>query len=97
MQPEQVLLRPLTTEATQTNVDRHFCVTFAVARAANKHHIRQAVENKFSVRVAQVRTAVMPGKLKRRGSQITKRPSWKKARITLPDLPSVERVTQAPK
>lgn len=66
-------------EATETNNQ----YVFAVARQANKVEIRKAVEALFKVKVKQVRTQIMKGKVKRVGRWSGKRPDWKKAVVTL--------------
>jgi large subunit ribosomal protein L23 len=58
-------------------------VVFKVLLGANKYQIERAVEAAYKVKVADVRTMVMPGKLKRRGKSIGKKPNWKKAIISL--------------
>jgi large subunit ribosomal protein L23 len=54
-----------------------------VARAANKTQVRQAVERLFKVKVAEVRTANVEGKMRRRGRFAGYRPDWKKAYVRL--------------
>ena len=56
---------------------------FEVAKEANKIDIRRAVETIFSVKVADVRTMVVRGKVKRMGRFFGNRPNWKKAVVTL--------------
>ena len=58
-------------------------VVFEVARDANKIEIRQAVEGLFKVTVTDVRTVVVRGKQKRIGRFSGRRPTWKKAYVTL--------------
>jgi large subunit ribosomal protein L23 len=58
-------------------------VLFEVAADANKIEIRRAVETLFSVKVADVHTQVVRGKLKRVGRFVGMRSSWKKAIVTL--------------
>ncbi len=58
-------------------------LSFRVDRNANKYEIKSAVENIFNVKVAQVRTQNYEGKMKRRGRTEGRRPSWKKAVVTL--------------
>jgi large subunit ribosomal protein L23 len=58
-------------------------VVFEVARDANKVEIKNAVQSAFGVEVANVRTMVVRGKIKRRGRTIGKLPTWKKAVVTL--------------
>ena len=56
---------------------------FEVARDANKIEIRRAIETIFSVKVDNVRTMQMRGKVKRQGRHEGKRSDWKKAVVTL--------------
>ena len=58
-------------------------LTFRVDRKADKVEIRKAVEEIFSVKVAKVRTVQYEGKMKKRGRHEGRRPSWKKAYVTL--------------
>ena len=58
-------------------------LVFEVAKDANKIEIRQAIETLFKVKVTNVRTLVMRGKVKRVGRFSGQRPSWKKAYISL--------------
>ena len=58
--------------------------TFKVAKTANKTQIKAAVEEIFGVKVAKVNTLHMQGKEKRTGRfPAGRRPSWKKAMVTL--------------
>jgi large subunit ribosomal protein L23 len=81
--PRQVVLRPLVTEKATTLKDEHNQVSFQVATDANKVEIRHAVEAIFKVKVTGVRTQVVFGKEKRMGRYVGRRPSWKKAIVTL--------------
>jgi large subunit ribosomal protein L23 len=65
-------------------------VVFEVARDANKVEVRQAVETLFKVSVTDVRTLVVRGKLKRVGRFAGRRPSWKKAFVTLKPGDNIE-------
>jgi large subunit ribosomal protein L23 len=47
--------------------------------------VRQAVEKLFKVKVAEVRTSNLEGKLRRRGRFSGYRPDWKKAYVKLKD------------
>lgn len=71
------------TEKSMHMKDERNMVSFQVVRDANKVEIRQAVEAIFNVKVTAVRTANMEGKLKRLGRYQGRRPSWKKAVVTL--------------
>lgn len=83
----EVLLRPVVTErstdlAEPDSKDRR-SYAFIVARDSNKIEIRHAVETTFGVRVADVRTANYPGKWRRVGRSMGRRPSFKKAIVKL--------------
>jgi large subunit ribosomal protein L23 len=56
---------------------------FEVARDANKIEIKLAIETIFSVKVDQVRTMQLRGKVRRQGRWVGKRNDWKKAIVTL--------------
>jgi large subunit ribosomal protein L23 len=56
---------------------------FEVARDANKIEVKQAIETIFSVKVDDVRTMQLRGKVKRQGRWVGKRNDWKKAIVTL--------------
>ena len=73
-----IIKRPIITEQSMadTEMKRY---TFEVAKSANKIEIAKAVEQIFGVKVAKVNTLNMQGKEKRTG----RRPSWKKAMVTL--------------
>jgi len=65
-------------------------VVFEVARDANKIEVRSAVEALFKVHVTHVRTLVVRGKEKRVGRFSGRRPSWKKAFVTLKPGDNIE-------
>jgi large subunit ribosomal protein L23 len=83
MHDTQILIKPVITEKATAMGERHNQVVFKVLLGANKYQIERAVEAAYKVKVADVRTMVMPGKLKRRGKSIGKKPNWKKAIISL--------------
>ena len=56
---------------------------FEVDREANKAEIQTAIERLFKVKVLQVRTSNVLGKMKRLGRRYGKRADWKKAVVTL--------------
>jgi large subunit ribosomal protein L23 len=78
-----VLRRPLVTEKGVTKKDNDRTLCFEVAADANKTQVKAAVEKLFKVKVAEVRTANMEGKLRRRGRFAGYRPDWKKAYVKL--------------
>jgi large subunit ribosomal protein L23 len=72
-------------ESSEEDNDRNLgqVLTFRVDRKAGKTDIKRAIEEVFSVKVARVRTVHYEGKMKKRGRYEGRRPSWKKAYVTL--------------
>lgn len=79
----QIIKRPLITEKTSQLKEDNRVVAFEVAMDANKVEIKQAVEKAFDVKVSNVNTNVMAGKVKRVGLNFGKRSNRKKAFVTL--------------
>jgi large subunit ribosomal protein L23 len=86
----QILKRPLITEKSTLEKEKHNKLFFEVDRSANKIEIRQVVEQMFKVNVLDVRTVNIKGKTKRVGRFMTKRPDWKKAVVTIKQGQRVE-------
>jgi len=82
-EPQKIIRRPLITEKSTRQKEDARQYAFEVRRDANKIEIQSAVERLFKVKVLQVRTANVLGKVKRLGRRYGKRPDWKKAIITL--------------
>lgn len=78
-----IIKKPLITEKSSLQKEVGQVVTFAVALDANKIEIKQAVEKAFDVKVKNVNTVLVAGKVKRVGRQFGKRSNWKKAFVTL--------------
>ena len=72
-------------DSSDENSDRKAgqVLTFRVEKTAGKLDIKKAVEEIFNVKVSSVRTVNYEGKIKKRGRQEGRRPSWKKAYVTL--------------
>ena len=79
----RVLRRPIVTEKSHDLKDNVQTLCFEVAVGANKTQVRQAVESIFKVKVADVRTINLDGKLRRRGRYSGYLPDWKKAYVRL--------------
>ncbi len=78
-----VIKRPIVTEKGQNKKDGERTLCFEVAIEANKTQVKQAVETLFQVKVEEIRTATMAGKLRRRGRFAGYRSNWKKAYVKL--------------
>ena len=83
MTVHEIIRKPLVTEKGVTLKDEHRTLCFEVAQKANKTQVKQAVEHLFKVKVAEVRTANLEGKMRRRGRFVGYRPDWKKAYVKL--------------
>ncbi len=78
-----IIIRPLISEKT-TDMMENNKYTFVVSSRANKIEIKRALEDIFDVQVKAVNTVNLKGKVKRLGRfPEGKKPSWKKAIITL--------------
>ncbi len=86
----KVIQRPLVTERGSELREQYNKYFFEVNPEANKHEIQQAVEHYFGVKVTNVHTMNMQGKLKRMGRFQGRRSSWKKAIVTLVDGDSID-------
>jgi large subunit ribosomal protein L23 len=82
-EPQKIIRKPLITEKSTRQKEDSGQYVFEVHRNANKIEIQSAVERLFKVKVLQVRTSNVMGKIKRLGKRYGKRPDWKKAVITL--------------
>lgn len=83
MIPYNIIKRPIVTEKTTLQKEATNQVTFEVDRGANRVDIKRAVEKAFQVKVMNVQTMQVTGKVKRRGRILGKRRSWKKAMVRL--------------
>jgi large subunit ribosomal protein L23 len=77
------IISPLVTEKSTTQREGQNQYSFKVDKRANKIEIKEAVERLFKVKVTEVRTATIRGKVKRLGRGFGKRPDWKKAIVTV--------------
>jgi len=85
------IIKPLVTEkASKAQEGKKY--SFAVKRNASKKEIRKAVEEIYGVKVAEIRTMIMPKKTRvvRRGKQWTKRPVYKKAIVSLKEGKTID-------
>lgn len=82
-----IIKSPVITEkalvAKEESLEGHQLLTFRVDRHATKPEIKSAVETIFQVKVDHVRTINFMGKTARRGKFEGRKPSWKKAYVTL--------------
>jgi len=79
----QILKTPHISEKSTVLGDSANQAVFQVASGARKSEIKEAVEQLFDVKVANVRTVNVKGKTKRQGLRRGKRSDWKKAYVSL--------------
>ncbi len=78
-----VIKGPLVTEKSTIQRDEHKKYSFTVDKRANKAEITEAVEQIFKVKVADVHTMNVRGKVVRYKMRYGKKSDWKKAIVTL--------------
>jgi large subunit ribosomal protein L23 len=83
MDPYQVLRRPIITEKSNFQSDNLSRYTFEVDVRANKHQVKTAVQEVFSVDVVAVNVIRVRGKKRRSGKVLGRTKDWKKAIVTL--------------
>lgn len=89
MEARELIKRPLITEKTTQLMEANkYC--FLVDPKANKTEIKRAVEEIFKVKVKAVNTFNLLGKIKRMGRYSGRRPSWKRAIVTLEEGSRIE-------
>jgi large subunit ribosomal protein L23 len=81
--PRSIVRKALITEKGTVMRETRNQYHFEVARDANKIEIKRAIESIFAVKVDEVRTMQVRGKVKRQGRWLGKRSDWKKAIVTL--------------
>jgi large subunit ribosomal protein L23 len=86
----EVVQGPIVTEKGTLVSELGNQVVLRVHPQANKVEIRQAVEQLFGVKVEGVRTSRVLGKTRRVGRHVGRRPTWKKAYVTLAEGNSIE-------
>lgn len=84
-----ILVKPIVSERSVTQMEENK-YTFKTDKKANKIEIKRAVEDIFNVKVVEVKTMIVKGKVKRMGRYQGKRPDWKKAIVTLQDGDKIE-------
>jgi len=87
---QKIIRRPLITEKSTRQKDENRQYVFEVDGNANKIEIQSAVERLFKVKVLEVRTCNVLGKVKRLGRRFGKRADWKKAVVTLKEGDRIE-------
>ena len=82
MDARDIIKKPLISEKS-TMMMEEMKYAFQVDTRATKVEIKKAIEEIFKVKVKDVNTIRMQGKMKRMGAFTGRRPNWKKAVVTL--------------
>jgi len=85
-----VVLAPVVSEKSTFVADKNRQYVFRVADRATKPQIKAAIEALFKVSVTGVRTMIMRAKRRTYGRYAGRRPSWKKAIVTLKEGDAIE-------
>ncbi len=86
--PQDVVIQPIVSEKSYDRMGEGI-YQFKVAKDANKHEIKHAVEQLFKVTVNKVNTLNVVRKPKRRGVFRGFTSTWKKAIVTLKEGDSI--------
>ena len=87
MLPEEIIIRPVITEKSNDEMQSGK-YTFEVNKKATKVDIAKAVEKIFEVKVLNVNTMIVKGKVKRVRYKEGKTSDWKNAIVTIDTNPS---------
>lgn len=89
-QATDIIKRPLVTEKSTWEGERHNRFSFEVAMDARKDDIKRAIESLYGVRVTKVHTQVRKGNYFRTRFGPGKKPSWKRAVVELNEDDRIE-------
>lgn len=87
--PHDVLIRPMVSEKSMILMEENK-YSFFVDKKANKIEIKHAVETLFNVKVLDVTTRIIRGKMRRMGRNEGKRPDTKRAIVKLAPGDTIE-------
>ncbi|MFA5100981.1 MAG: 50S ribosomal protein L23 [Candidatus Omnitrophota bacterium] len=83
MKAAQDIIKAMVRTEKSTAVEPSGKYLFLVAHSSNKIEIKRAVEQLYKVKVADVNTMIIRGKMKRVRYQVGKTPDFKRAIVTL--------------
>ena len=86
----RTIVGPVVTEKSSAAYAARKEYAFRVHLEATKPQIRAAIESLFKVGVTDVRTMVVRAKRRSYGRHVGRRPSWKKAIVTLREGDAIE-------
>ncbi len=83
MEAHNIVIRPIITEQSMHFANARGAYSFEVNKKANKTQIKSAIQKLYNVKVVDVRTANVKGKIRKKGRSIGYTRSWKKAVVVL--------------
>ena len=90
MDNTNVIIKPLITEKSTHQQTTRNVYAFQVNPSANKHQIKLAVEELYSVKVLDVRTMNRRGKPRRTKLRVMHTSEWKRALVKLDENSKIE-------
>jgi len=90
---EDIILNPVLTERSH-KLSENKKFVFICRLDATKPQIKRAVEKIFGVKVKKVNTMIYRGKMKRRGIFVGRRPSFKKAIVSIEGQLDIGKITE---
>lgn len=85
-----IIKKPLVSEKTTALGKNYNKYVFLVDRQANSQETKKAIENIYKVKVTAVNLINQKGKVKRLGRSLGRRPSFKKAIITIKEGQTID-------
>jgi large subunit ribosomal protein L23 len=95
MDIRKIIKKPLITEKAAAMKEKENKYLFMVEKEASKTQIKAAIEELFKVKVEDVHTAIVGGKLRRMGAHSGYRPDWKKAIVKIKQGQEIKIVEEA--
>jgi large subunit ribosomal protein L23 len=90
MDNTNVIIKPLITEKSTHQQQTRNTYAFQVNASANKHQIKKAVEELYSVKVEDVRTMNRRGKPRRTKLKMVHSSAWKRAVVKLAENSTID-------
>ena len=87
---QEILQKPLITEKASFLSEKENRYGFKVSLKATKNQIKEAVEKLYDVKVLNVKTSILPGKLQRAGKATVKSSKSKKAFVQVEEGLKIE-------
>jgi len=87
---QDIILKPIVTEKSSLQSETFNRFGFVVTLKSNKNQIKDAVESLYDVKVLNVKTSILPGKIIKAGKGSKKTSKTKKAFVQLSEGQKIE-------